>query len=137
MVYNNVVLVTAIIAWFIAQVLKLIINFIRYKTIAFSLMVSSGGMPSSHSAIVISLATKVGRIEGFDSSYFAIASVLALIVMYDALNVRRQAGRHAEILNILTKDTDNSTKLKELLGHKPIEVFFGALLGVIVGYMVN
>lgn len=136
MIFENPIIVAAGLSWFIAQSLKIIINVIRHKKLDLRLIVSSGGMPSSHTSTVIAMATKVGILEGVTSTFFAIACVLSVIVMYDALGVRRQAGKHAQIINILTKDTDNSTKLKELVGHKPIEVLCGALLGIAVAFVL-
>ncbi|MBE7045201.1 MAG: divergent PAP2 family protein, partial [Ruminococcaceae bacterium] len=91
--------VTALLGWFIAQALKVVFILIKYKRLDFSRFIGSGGMPSSHSSLVTSLATGVGLIEGFDSTLFTISIVLALIVMYDAAGVRRAAGQQAKILN--------------------------------------
>ena len=104
-----------------------------------SRMLGSGGMPSSHSALVVALATATGRIEGFGSTAFAIAVGLAVIVMYDAANVRRAAGQQAELLNRIVEDFYrdkhvDGEKLKELLGHTPVEVAAGAVLGIVVGW---
>ena len=137
MIFDNDIIIAAFTAWFIAQAIKIIINLISNKTLNLGLITSSGGMPSSHTSTVIAMTTSVGIIEGIDSTFFAIACILSVIVMYDALGVRRQAGKHAQIINILTKDTDNSTKLKELVGHKPIEVLCGAILGILVAYILT
>ena len=132
-------LATAIIAWLCAQVLKVIFLLLKSRKFDFRRLVGSGGMPSSHSAIVCALACSVGLTEGFRSPDYAIAFVLALIVMYDAAGVRRAAGQQAKILNKLVEDwekntySENEKKLKELLGHTPREVFAGALLGILVG----
>ena len=132
-------LATAIIAWFCAQVLKVVFLLLKNKKLDFRRLVGSGGMPSSHSAIVCALACSVGLTEGFRSPDYAIAFVLALIVMYDAAGVRRAAGQQAKILNKLVEDwetnsqSENEKKLKELLGHTPREVFVGAILGILIG----
>jgi len=131
--------VTALLGWFIAQALKVVFILIKYKRLDFSRFIGSGGMPSSHSSLVTSLATGVGLIEGFDSTLFTISIVLALIVMYDAAGVRRAAGQQAKILNKIVdtwgKEDYKLTekRLKELLGHTPKEVVVGAILGVIIG----
>lgn len=135
------VLVTAIIAWFLAQVLKVIFVLVKDKKIDFSRFVGAGGMPSSHSSFVVSLALGVGLVSGFNSAAFAISVVLALVVMYDAAGVRRAAGQQARILNKIVEEwgkedfKTTEKKLKELLGHTPVEVFAGALLGVIVALL--
>ena len=137
--FRDSILVTAILSWFVAQLLKMIFVLIRDKKLDFSRMVGSGGMPSSHSAFVVSLAVSVGLKEGFSSSLFAVSVVMALIVMYDAAGVRRAAGQQAKLLNQLvekweTDDIENrGQKLKELLGHTPVEVFAGAVLGALIG----
>lgn len=135
---NNSVLFTAVISWFVAQVMKVILVFIINRRLDFSRLTGSGGMPSSHSSFVVSLSTGVGLIRGFDSIEFAICVVIALVVMYDAAGVRRSAGQQATILNKLvdawSKDDffTAEIKLKELLGHTPMEVVAGAVLGIII-----
>lgn len=125
-------------AWFIAQTAKVFSYVLQNKKFDFRRFFGSGGMPSSHSAFVVSLATVVGRNEGFDSAVFGVAFVIALIVMYDAAGVRRAAGRQAQVLNKLIAETQKGgdshfeERLKELIGHSPVEVFIGALLGIVV-----
>ena len=132
-------LATAIIGWFLAQLIKVILVLIKNKKIDFSRFVGSGGMPSSHSAIVTALSTAICITDGYRSSSFALSVVLALIVMYDAAGVRRAAGQQAKILNRIVDEwskssfSENEKKLKELLGHSPKEVFAGAILGIIIG----
>jgi len=139
--FTNYVLWCAAIGWVTAQTLKLVINLIIHRKLNFRLLVASGGMPSSHSATVCALATAAGRTAGFGSVEFAIAFVFAFIVMYDASGVRRAAGEQAKVLNKLVRslevgDKDEARKeLKELIGHTPLEVFAGALLGIIIGIM--
>ncbi len=140
-VLENRVLIAAVLAWFIAQVLKVVLVFWKEKRIDFSRMVGSGGMPSSHSALITAMAASVGKYAGLDSVLFAIAATVAMIVMYDAANVRREAGRQAELLNKIVLDLyrDNhldQEKLKELLGHTPVEVAAGMVLGIAVGVFV-
>ena len=132
------VLVTSILSWLTAQVLKVILTLIEKRKLDFRRLVGSGGMPSSHASFVTSLATAVGLEDGFSSVEFAICTVFALVVMYDAAGVRRAAGQQAKILNKLVEQweksdfTDTDKHLKELLGHTPKEVFAGAVLGIAI-----
>lgn len=132
----NSVLITALIGWFAAQALKIVLSW--DKKLDFKRFVGSGGMPSSHAAFVMSLTMAVGFENGFDSAAFAISAVLAFVVMYDAAGIRRSAGQQAAILNKLVESVvkadfpGTEKKLKELLGHTPIEVFGGAILGIII-----
>lgn len=133
-ILNNKMITLMVSIWIIIQIFKFLVDFIKYRKVNFRRLVGSGGMPSSHSAVVTCLATTVGILEGFSSSQFALAVGFALVVMYDAAGVRRAAGRQARILNQLissNKKIDNNEKLKELLGHTPIEVAVGAVVGVI------
>ncbi len=140
-IVNNKIIQTSALSWFVAQVIKIVIDCIRNKTINPALIVSSGGMPSSHSSFVTALAFSVGFTEGFDSSFFAICFVISMVVMYDASGVRRAAGKQAEVLNIFIENFEKhgikiDSKLKELLGHSPIEVFAGAILGIVIAIMM-
>lgn len=124
-------------AWVIAQTLKVIIGVIREKRFNFRWFIGTGGMPSAHSATVSCLAASVGLQYGFDSSIFVITLTFAFIVLFDAQGFRRSAGRQAEILNkmlddIYWKKRMDNERLKELLGHTPVEVFMGILIGVLV-----
>ena len=135
---ENKALTAAILAWFIAQAIKVILVFAEEKRLDLGKMMSSGGMPSSHSALITAMAASVGKTAGLDSVSFAIAAVVSLVVMYDAANVRREAGKHAELLNKIARDLypdnrANQEMLKELLGHKQIEVAAGAILGIAIG----
>jgi uncharacterized protein len=136
----NKVLLTAIIGSLSAQILKLIINYINHKKLDFRILFSTGGMPSSHSASVMSLSMAVGFEEGFKSNLFAICLFFSFIVMYDAAGIRRAAGKQAEILNKIIEDLyagkRADEKLKELLGHTPIEVLIGAIWGIIVALIM-
>lgn len=132
-------LIIPVIAWFTVQIFKLVSDAIIHKRVNFRRFVETGGMPSSHSAVVTSLMTAIGMSEGFDSPIFAVSFVFSFIVMYDAAGVRRAAGKQASILNQLINSkqvkVDTNEKLKELLGHTPIQVFVGALYGIVVGYL--
>lgn len=143
--FYNYVLNVTIIAWASAQVLKTIFTYITTNKIKLERLVGAGGMPSAHSAMVCSLAIAVQRKCGFSSVEFAITFVLALIVMYDATGVRRAAGEHAKRINKLmghlaTQSSEEETikdeQLKEFLGHTPIEVLGGALLGIIIAMII-
>ena len=130
--FSNPYLLTGLGSWFIAQVLKTILHAIIYKKLEFERLFGDGGMPSGHSATVASLATICGLSFGFASVEFAIAGILATIVCHDATGVRRETGKHAEILNELLKsiETGKPVDLKELVGHTPLQVFAGILIGI-------
>ncbi len=135
---SNDILWSAIIAWIVAQVLKVILVFLDERKIDLGRMFGSGGMPSSHSSFSVALASSVGFTEGFNTSLFAICFCFAVIVMYDAAGVRRSAGQQAKILNKIVEEwgkgdfSNTEKKLKELVGHTPIEVVAGAVLGLII-----
>ncbi|MEH7392522.1 divergent PAP2 family protein [Bacillus sp. JJ1474] len=144
----NFPLWSAIAAIFFAQFVKVPIHFIATRKVNWALLTSTGGMPSSHSAAVTALSTGVALETGLDSPVFAISAVFAIITMFDATGVRRQAGEQAIMLNQLMSDfnrfmeeakvwqkkaeQEKRKELKELLGHKPIEVFFGGLTGILL-----
>ena len=137
------VILAALIATFIAQLLKFIFYYSKHKAINFKIFASTGGMPSSHSAAVVSTMTSVGLITGFDSVIFAVALVSGLIVMYDAAGLRRSAGQMATQLNMLVdalyeqRPHSFRNKLIELLGHTPLEVTMGALLGISISILIH
>ena len=143
----NKIMWISLISWLIAQGAKIFINFLFERKVDLRLLVSSGGFPSSHTAIVCALAISIGRIYGWETPSFAIAVVLAVIVMYDAAGVRRAAGKHAMAINNLVDKLSQNQKLdrfgqtvqqerlKELIGHTPFEVFGGALVGILVSLL--
>lgn len=136
-IFQNHILVVSLIACFLSQGIKVIIDVIIHRKFSFRVFVSTGGMPSAHSALVGALATAVGQAKGWSSSEFAIAALFAVIVMYDAAGVRQAAGKQARILNqimdeILSDKDFNEERLKELLGHTPFQVFVGLALGITV-----
>lgn len=138
-VLRNEALGISLFACFLAQFFKIFTR--KDKKIDFTRIVSSGGMPSSHSSFVTSLATVIGMQNGFESTEFAFTAVFALIVMYDASGVRRAVGKQAAILNNILDDWHHKKpieqkKLKELVGHTPKEVFVGALLGILVAVVL-
>ena len=130
-ILNNSVLYIAVITCLIAQASKLVIDLAKNRKFNVRVLVTTGGMPSAHSALVTSLATGVGQTAGWASPEFAIATIFAAIVMYDAAGVRQAAGKQARILNqmideLFSKDHEfNEDKLKELLGHTPFQVIIG------------
>src|SRR5205809_8130675 len=136
-------LMSAFSAWLVAQLLKTLIFAYLEKQVNWRRMVETGGLPSAHSALVVGLAAGVGLNDGWQSTAFAICLVYALVVMYDAIGIRREAGKHADLLNELLMITvikdlyKQREKLKELLGHTPVEVFAGALLGILTALVVN
>lgn len=127
----------------IAQLIKMLTYILRHRRLNFKLMVQTGGMPSSHSSTMSSMATSVGLVSGFSSVNFAIALGIAVVVMYDAAGVRQAAGRMAGILNQMTEDFYRHhpekipERLRELLGHTPFEVFVGALFGISVSVVLH
>lgn len=132
---ENKTLWAAILAWLSAQLIKVIFTIISEKKIDISRMYGAGGMPSSHSALVTAMTASIGKLYGFDAPIFAVSCVFTMIVMYDAAGVRRAAGKQAKAINLLFMHTDLKfeEQLKELLGHTPLQVFCGAVLGIAVG----
>lgn len=141
---SNQVLVSAIIGWTVAQVLKTLIDFGLNKSFSAERLVGSGGMPSSHSATVCALTTAAGLEYGISSFEFAVSFVLSAVVMYDAMGVRRETGKQAKLLNMLMEQDffkfDNEAfqqRLKEFVGHTPLQVLAGAILGIVLAFYVN
>src|SRR5688572_7961483 len=133
----NDVLIVACSAWVLAQISKLLIVLLRERQLQLRYVTSAGGMPSSHSAVVVALATRTGMATGVQSTEFAIAIVFAAIVLYDAAGVRRAVSIQGRILNRMLEEVIeyqrfNEKRLLELLGHTPFEVFVGSLLGLLV-----
>ena len=140
-IFTNRILLAALISWAIAQTLKIFTSLRAEHRIDWSKIMGPGGMPSSHSAFVTSLAVGVGLTEGWDSGMFAVSFVFAAVVMYDAAGVRRAAGKQARVLNqlmtiMLKEGHVPATKLRELLGHTPFEVIMGALLGMLIAWLM-
>lgn len=140
-IINNKYIIVPMFIWLGIQIFKVLWDLVKEKKFNFKRILGAGGMPSSHSAVVCSLATLVGKYEGVDSAVFGVAVILALVVMYDAAGVRRAAGKQAKLLNQIVNTPGLAIetvqeKLVEVLGHTPIEVFVGAILGIIVGILV-
>ena len=127
-----------LLTWFCIQTFKVLYDLITTKKFNFKRIIGAGGMPSSHSAVVMALAIMVGKDHGFGSSIFAMSLIFAFVVMYDATGVRRAAGKQATLLNKIVETPGLSglevhERLVEVLGHTPIQVFVGAFIGIIVG----
>lgn len=138
---GNLILNLAILAWAAAQILKLVVTLITDRRWDWKHILSSGGMPSSHSACVCACASSIAYLYGWGSPLFALAAVLAAVGMYDAFNVRRETGEQARILNYIMENWPQmkpeeifDKALKELIGHTPLQVFMGALLGIAMGW---
>ena len=139
---KNKILITTISGWLIAQTIKVTIGVIREKKFDFRWFVGTGGMPSSHTTGASCLAAAIGFEYGFDSAYFALAASFALVVMFDAQGVRRAAGKQARILNKITDDIYwqgriEESRLRELIGHTPVEVIMGFLLGIVIASLAR
>ena len=139
---HNKVVITGLFAWFVGQGLKFPFDFLFNKKWNWRILFSPGGMPSSHSALVTSVALAIGLQEGFGSAVFALATALAMIVVYDAAGVRRQAGIHAERINAIMKSFLEGRRLeeeelREVLGHTTFEVIAGIILGVIITFTIR
>ena len=136
--FHNHVLFAGLIGWFLAQSLKIPIHYLVEKEWDWHRFHGSGGMPSSHTAMVVAATIMLGALHGFDTPLFAVSAVFSSIVMYDATGVRRETGRQARIINQILQDVlingrpISDVELKELIGHKPIEVAGGALLGIAI-----
>ena len=140
LIHNNV-LIAAILSWIIGQFLKAPLDYVLNKRWNWGIILSPGGMPSSHSALVTSVTLAIGLQEGFASPLFALAFAISMIVIYDAAGVRRQAGIHAERINEMMKSLFEGTgipekELKEVLGHTPFEVITGVILGIVISVVL-
>ena len=140
--FGNYLLMSAVVAWLVAQILKIFTGVYRDRHVSLSvLLFSTGGMPSSHSASVLGLTTAAALKEGFGSTAFAICGILSIIVIIDAMGVRYETGKQSKMLNKIVKemftDTENAeTHFKEFIGHTPLQVFVGAGLGILVGVIM-
>lgn len=138
---GNLIINLAFLAWAAAQILKLLVTLVMDRRWDWQHILSSGGMPSSHSACVCACAAGTGYLYGLDSAIFAIAAVMAAVVMYDAFNVRQEMGKQARVLNYIMENWPQmkpeeifDKALKELVGHTPLQVLMGALLGIAIGW---
>jgi acid phosphatase family membrane protein YuiD len=143
-IVNNKVFIAPCVAWLVAQTLKMLITLVREREFRPSLMVTSGGMPSSHSALVSALATAAAMIDGFGSQVFAVSAILALVVMYDSAGVRKSVGQQAAVLNRMLQEfrarrtiplAEMEQDLKELVGHTSFQVIIGCIVGIIIAWL--
>lgn len=139
---DNRVLIAALLAWAVAQGLKMPIEYARTRRWNWVLLLRAGGMPSSHSSLVTALAHGIGLTVGYDSAMFALAVVVAMVVIYDATGIRRQSGLQAEAINVLVRDLlkghpmRHEKQLREVLGHSPLEAIIGLCLGLAVAQII-
>ena|SRR4030065_435745 len=136
-IFQNYVLIGALIAWGIAQIIKVPVEYLQTRRWNWALLAQAGGMPSSHTALMVGITHGIGLSAGYNSPLFALAFALSMIVIYDATGIRRQAGRHAELINAMINDLAAGNPLKEeqlreVLGHTPLESLGGILLGLVV-----
>lgn len=141
---NNYCFIIAATSWLVAGIIKVIIEFILNRTISLKRILGAGGMPSSHTATVVSLAISLGYKEGIDSSIFALAVIFAIIVIHDAVGVRQETGKQAKVLNQMLFDTDVFSDFdlekhfKEYVGHTPFQVLVGGIVGAVCSFiMIN
>ena len=141
---GNQILVSSVLGWTVAQFLKTVIDMVINKSFNPERIFGSGGMPSSHSATVCALTTASGMKYGVGSFEFAISFVLSMIVMYDAMGVRRETGKQAKLLNLIMEqdwfnlnNQEIQKRLKEFVGHTPLQVAAGAALGIILAFVVH
>lgn len=135
-------LISGLFAGFFAQLIKFVWKLVRHRKLDFRTLVATGGMPSSHSALVVGLTTSVGLTQGWASPLFDVSLVFSFIVMYDAAGVRQAAGKQAKVLNDIVGELQHDFKvsiprLQELLGHTPREVLGGAILGIVVAFVAH
>ena len=140
-IFNNRVLIAALAAWGTAQMIKVPLEYLRSRRWQWSLLFTTGGMPSSHSSLIVGTTNAIGLYFGYDSPLFALGIAVAMIVTYDAAGVRRQAGMHAERINVLFEELLkghiwDEEELREVIGHTPLEVAGGILWGLVVTTIV-
>ncbi|MEO8356565.1 MAG: divergent PAP2 family protein [Chloroflexota bacterium] len=136
-IFQNKVLIAGLSAWLLAQIIKIPLDYLRTRRWNWALLLTTGGMPSSHSSLMTATTHAIGLYEGFASPLFAIAVAITMIVIYDAANVRRQAGIHAQRINVIFSELlrghpINERDLREVLGHTPLEVVGGVLFGLLI-----
>jgi len=140
-VFSNPVLITALAAWGLAQTIKLPLDYLIHRRWNWALLVSAGGMPSSHASLVTATSLAIGLFAGFDSPLFGLSIAFAMVVLYDATGIRRQAGIHAQKINLLVNELFSGQpisedQLKEVLGHTPLEVGGGVILGLGLAFLI-
>jgi len=138
-IFQNKVLIAGLAAWGLAQIIKIPLDYVRTRRWNWALLFTTGGMPSSHSSLMTGAVLAIGLYYGFDNPLFGLGVAITMIVVYDAAGVRRQAGIHAQRINVLVEELlkghmFNENDLREVLGHTPLEVIGGILLGLIVAF---
>lgn len=140
-IFTNKYFMVPALTWFAAQIYKLVFTLVKYKKLDFTRLFGTGGMPSSHTCYVVSLCVVIGKNLGVGSVYFGVAFAFAMVVISDAAGVRQEAGKQAKLLNELMATQfpgdDFNERLKELIGHKPLEVLIGAILGIVSGLVLG
>ena len=144
-ILNNRILISGVLSWLTAQIFKAINNYIINGKFSWERLFGDGGMPSGHSATVSAVMLSTGLYAGFDTTVFAVSAILAIVVMHDAMNVRLESGKQAHLLNVMAdtfekvtgEDLPNDKKLKELLGHTPLQVAAGCALGLLIAVIVR
>ncbi|SRR5574344_975923 len=144
-ILNNRILISGVLSWLTAQIFKAINNYIINGKFSWERLFGDGGMPSGHSATVSAVMLSTGLYAGFDTPVFAVSAILAIVVMHDAMNVRLESGKQAHLLNVMAdtfekvtgEDLPNDKKLKELLGHTPLQVAAGCALGLLIAVIVR
>ena len=144
-ILNNRILISGVLSWLTAQIFKAINNYIINGKFSWERPFGDGGMPSGHSATVSAVMLSTGLYAGFDTPVFAVSAILAIVVMHDAMNVRLESGKQAHLLNVMAdtfekvtgEDLPNDKKLKELLGHTPLQVAAGCALGLLIAVIVR
>jgi len=134
---HNYVLIAGLIAWSLAQLMKVPLEYLRTHRWNWALLIAPGGMPSSHTALMVGISHAIGLFDGYNTSLFALSVAVSMVVIYDATNIRRQAGKHAELINAMIRDLAaghplKEEQLREVLGHTPLEVVGGFLLGIVI-----
>ncbi len=140
-IFSNHVLAAGLISWALAQIIKIPLEFVRTHHWNWALLLSAGGMPSSHTALMVAISYAIGLYTGFDSAVFALSVAISMVVIYDATGIRRQAGRHAALINAMINDLASGHPLKEehmreVLGHTPLQVMGGFIMGIVVAQLV-
>jgi len=135
-IITHPIFISTFCSWFIAQFIKLVIDYIRHRKVNFRLLIGTGGMPSSHTASVVALTVSVGLYDSFTSAAFMVSLGYCIVVISDAVGVRRAAGNQAKVLNMMLDDLEHhkygTNRLKELLGHTPLEAIVGVILGILL-----
>ena len=140
-ILSNLILIAGLASWLIAQAIKVPLEYVYTRKWNWSLLLRAGGMPSSHSALIASITHAIGLFVGFNTPLFALSFTMAMVIIYDATGIRRQAGKHAEIINkmitnLATGHPLKEEQLREVLGHTPMQALGGTILGIVVAQVI-